>query len=199
MDARKSRNTRVKTGCLVFHRFVGVEERVEMTYPMHILYRIERRLVVVDELCVYPETRRFCPIEPSGPSSRHQSSDTPAEVSPIPTEASQAANIPSSFAPSNGNGTQTQTVEGSLPEIKAYLEYKGYDTNPEQATALACMSALLRKTKMAEYFLGVDEPWVLLGDMFDTEFDLQCVNSPVFSRSKAAPGRANASLGNLPF
>ncbi|KAJ9116256.1 hypothetical protein QFC24_006771 [Naganishia onofrii] len=107
-------------------------------------------------------------------ASRQDPTPPLVKASITPIEALQTLNAPIPAPLLNGNGIQTQTVDNSIPAIKAYLEYKGYDADPEQAIMLASMSALLRKTKMAQYFLGADEPWVLLRDTFNTEFDLQC-------------------------
>lgn len=67
-------------------------------------------------------------------------------------------------------------IEHDLPEIKAYFAYKGYDQNAEQATTVAFMSALLRDTKVARYFLEGEEPWVVLRDLVDGDVELRCVS-----------------------
>lgn len=111
--------------------------------------------------CQYPELRRLDASRSKPPSTAGSLAAT-ATADPL---------IPPTAEP------QLAGIDHTLPEIKGYLAYKGYDQDPEQATAVALMSALLRDTQVAKYFLGREEPWVLLRDLVNDEAELRCVCS----------------------
>jgi hypothetical protein len=125
--------------------------------------------------CEYPEIRRIrgpshAPHDPE--TARHPSaSSSHATESALPLLEQNSQQIPQPL------DTHLIGIDRTIPEIKGYLENKGYDHDPDQASALAYMSALLRTTKVAQVFFGGDEPWVLLRELCDGEEELHCVRS----------------------
>ncbi|KAJ9095156.1 hypothetical protein QFC20_006725 [Naganishia adeliensis] len=118
-------------------------------------------------LCQYPEIIRLA----TDAKSPRRTSSQPSTTSPASVET-----IP---LPSAAVDPRLAKIEHDLPEIKAYFAYKGYDQNAEQATTVAFMSALLRDTKVARYFLEGEEPWVVLRDLVDGDVELRCISHAI--------------------
>lgn len=121
-----------------------------------------RDLISYPIQCQYPEPIRL-PWEAS-------SSKSPAQQSTSPKPNASLLSLISEV------DTRLAEIEHDLPEVKAYYAYKGYDQSSEQATTVAFMSALLRDTKVARYFFGGEEPWVVLRDLVDGDVELRCVS-----------------------
>ncbi|KAI5449603.1 hypothetical protein NCC49_004533 [Naganishia albida] len=150
------KRSRVKTGCLICRR-----RRVKCDEGKP---KCGGCLRVGGE-CQYPEPIRL-PWEAS-------SSKSPAQQSTSPKPNASLLSLVSEV------DTRLAEIEHDLPEVKAYYAYKGYDQSSEQATTVAFMSALLRDTKVARYFFGGEEPWVVLRDLVDGDVELRCISHAI--------------------
>ena len=117
--------------------------------------------------CVYPETRRF---DTAPPESTQWATGRGAS-----TGLSDDMSLWLQGSSVQRYDHHLSGIDRTLPEIRGYLEGKGYDRDPDQASQLAYMSAVLRTTKVSQYFFEREEPWMLLRELCDGEEELHCV------------------------